>query len=110
MDIINRFFRIGYFNIKGYNKFNVDNLDEDFVKPTLLHFEDVLALKDRVHLDVRSKPEWSSVGVIDGANLISLPELEKRAQELKGKKNLVINCMSGIRARVAFSILAKHGI
>lgn len=50
------------------------------------------------------------MGVIDGAVTIPLGELEKRVEEVRGKKNIVVNCMGGIRARVAFSILARHGI
>ncbi len=30
--------------------------------------------------------------------------------EVKDKKNLVISCLSGARSKVAFSILARHGI
>jgi hypothetical protein len=30
--------------------------------------------------------------------------------ELKDKKGLVINCLTGMRSKVAFSVLAKHGI
>jgi hydroxyacylglutathione hydrolase len=110
MEIINRYFRIGYFNIKGYNRFNVEDLKDDFVNPNILKFETLDTIKNRTHLDVRSKPEWQSVGILDGAITIPLGELDKRADELKGKQNIVINCMGGIRARVAFSILVKHGI
>lgn len=42
--------------------------------------------------------------------LISLPEMESRIEELKGKKNIVVNCLTGMRSKVAFSILAKHNI
>ena len=59
---------------------------------------------------MRSKPEWISLGIIDGAITIPLGELEQRIEEVRGKKNIVINCMGGIRARVAFSILARNGI
>lgn len=42
MDIINRYFRIGYFNIKGYNAFDIAELKgEDLVKPNILKFEDI---------------------------------------------------------------------
>jgi rhodanese-related sulfurtransferase len=110
LDIINRFFRIGYFNIRGYNKFNVDDLDADFVKPAILTFDTLSDVKDRYHLDVRSKPEWNNTGVLEGAKCISLPELEGRREEVKDQKNIVINCMGGLRARVAFSLLARHNI
>jgi hydroxyacylglutathione hydrolase len=109
-EIIDRFFRIGYFKIIGYNGFKVCDLKEEFVKPTILKFITLGHLPDRTHLDVRSLPEYQSAGVIDGAILIPLPELETRVAELKDKKNLVINCLSGARSKVAFSVLARHGI
>lgn len=56
-DIIDRFFRIGYFKIIGYNKFKVCNLKVEFVKPTILKFYTLAHLPERTHLDVRSKPE-----------------------------------------------------
>lgn len=80
------------------------------MKPTILKFITLSHLHDRVHLDVRSLPEYQSAGVIDGAILIPLPELEKRVTELKGQKNLVVSCLSGARSKVAFSVLARHGI
>ena len=42
--------------------------------------------------------------------MIPLPELESRVAELKDKKNLVINCLTGGRAKVAFSVLARNSI
>ena len=56
VDIINRFFRIGYFNIRGFNKFKVDELKGDFIKPSVLNFESLPSVKDRTHIDVRNKP------------------------------------------------------
>ena len=73
VDIINRFFRIGYFNIRGYNKFNVEDLKAEFVKPSSHNFETLGDVKDRTHIDVRNKPEWANTGVLEGAMLISLP-------------------------------------
>lgn len=58
---------------------------------------------------MRSKPEWLESSVIENAILIPLPELEKRIGELKGKDNFVVNCKTGMRARVATSILLKYG-
>jgi rhodanese-related sulfurtransferase len=62
------------------------------------------------HLDVRNVAEYRSTGVINGAILIPLRELESRIKELKGKKNITINCLSGLRSKIAFSVLAKYGI
>lgn len=44
------------------------------------------------------------------ALLIPLAELENRFAELKGKEGIVINCLSGMRSKVAFSVLARLGL
>ena len=59
---------------------------------------------------MRNKAEWKATGVAEGAILIPLPELPKRVSELKGQKNYVVSCRSGMRARVAASILAQQGL
>lgn len=82
----------------------------EMVLPILLKFITLKHLYNGEHLDVRNVGEWRSSGVIQGAMLIPLPELEARINELKGKKNIVINCLSGMRSKVAFSVLAKYGI
>ena len=45
------------------------------MKPKIIKYEGVPEIEDRVHLDVRSKPEWLSTGVIKDSILIPLPEL-----------------------------------
>jgi hypothetical protein len=40
-DIIDRFFRIGYFNIRGFNNFNLNELKEEWVRPTILKFNTI---------------------------------------------------------------------
>lgn len=62
------------------------------------------------HLDVRSKVEYDTTGVVEHSVLIPLPELESRVGDLRDYENIHINCRTGLRARVAFSILARHGI
>ena len=41
---------------------------------------------------------------------IALPEIESRIEEVKGKKNIVLNCLTGMRSKVAWSLLARHNI
>jgi hypothetical protein len=74
-DIIDRFFRIGYFKIRGFNNFKISELQEEWVKPNTLKFNALKELEEIVHVDVRSLPEYRSDGVVDGAILIPLPEL-----------------------------------
>ena len=59
-------------------------------------------------VDVRSPDEWKE-GHIPGATHIFLPELEKRAGELKKKKPVAIYCDSGYRASLGTSILQQQG-
>lgn len=66
--------------------------------------------KEHTHLDCRSKAEYETTGVIEGAVPIPLSELPSRTSELRGKPNIIVNCRTGLRARLASSILASHGI
>ena len=85
-------------------------MKDEFVKPSSHNFESLPDVKDRTHIDVRNKPEWANTGVLEGALLISLPEIESRIDEIKGKKNIVLNCLTGMRSKVAWSLLARHNI
>lgn len=80
------------------------------VKLEALDADRVHELKERTHIDVRGIHEAASTGVIEGAQVIPLPELESRVKDLHGKKNIVINCGTGVRAKAAYSVLAKHSI
>lgn len=67
-------------------------------------------VQDKTNLDIRNIGEWKSTGVIEGSKLISLGELSSRIEEVKALNNIYINCKSGLRARLASSILAKNSI
>lgn len=108
-DIADRFLRIGYFNIRGYNNFSVGDWGELLNKPTIIGFPKLKELKEYVHLDVRNVPEYE-FGVIENSVAIPLPKLPERVGEVKDKEGLVISCKTGLRARVAYSILIREGI
>ena len=76
----------------------------------MVNFETFAEIKDRVHVDVRNKPEWAASGVVENCLLISLPEVEAKINEVKGKKNIVISCLTGMRSKVAWSLMARHGV
>lgn len=80
------------------------------VKVDSVSLENIHDIKERTHIDVRSPHEAVATGIIEGAHLIPLPELELRIKDLHGKKNIVINCGTGVRAKAAYSVLAKHNI
>lgn len=109
-EIAERFFRIGYFNIRGYNDFTMSDWKGPSWKPKIVNFDQFKELKEVKHLDVRNKPEYASGGVIENSILIPLPELYKRVGELKDAKNILVNCRTGVRARVASGVLASAGI
>jgi hydroxyacylglutathione hydrolase len=109
-DIADRFLRVGYFNIRGYNSFSVGEWGEELNHPTIIGFPQLKDLKEYVHLDVRNVPELESGGVVENSISIPLPKLPERVGEVKGKEGIVVNCRTGLRARVAYSILAREGI
>lgn len=88
----------------------MSEIKEDIIKPTILKFITLKHVEHPTHLDVRNSPEINASGIIEGAIHIPLGELETRVGELKETKNIVINCLSGMRSKIAFSVLAKNGI
>ena len=109
-EIAERLFRVGLFNIKGYNNFSMDHWKGESWKPKIVKFDQLKDIKDATYFDCRNKPEWKSTGIIEKAILIPLPQLQLKAAQLKDEKNLVVHCRTAMRARVAASILAQHGI
>lgn len=60
-------------------------------------------------VDVRT-PEEFAEGSFPGAVNIPLDEVEKRVDEFKGKKSVVVFCRSGKRSAQAIEILDKNGV
>ena len=105
--------RIGYFNIRGYNDFTIEDWKakgNETLEITQIDSKQFLDVKEASVLDVRKLAEWKETGIIKGATTIPLGELEKRWEEVKGKENIYIHCRSGWRARLAWSILKNHGV
>lgn len=107
---VERLLRIGFWNIKGYNKFKIEDYPGEKIQPKIIDGKEALTIENRTHLDVRNLPEWKETGVFENSILIPLGELSNRTEETKGKTNLMVSCRSGLRARFAYSILAKAGI
>lgn len=59
-------------------------------------------------LDVRGAAE-AAIAAIDGAQLIPLPELETRLEELERTRDIVCYCQSGKRSRKAAQLLMAAG-
>ncbi|MCA9661956.1 MAG: NifU family protein, partial [Myxococcales bacterium] len=60
-------------------------------------------------LDVRREDEWESTGVLPGALMIPVGELEARADELTHSGVWITYCRSGKRSLKARDILTAHG-
>jgi len=61
-------------------------------------------------LDVRSEDECREEGLIEGALVIPLDELERRMDEVPRGKTLVVHCHMGGRSRKATELLRTHGL
>jgi hydroxyacylglutathione hydrolase len=59
-------------------------------------------------LDVRAPGEFRDKH-IEGAQLVPLPELEKRIAEVPKDRRVVVHCAGGYRSSIAASVLMKHG-
>lgn len=60
-------------------------------------------------IDCRNLPEFQASGVLNGAILAPLPQIEKFVDSLPRDKTLRIYCRSGARAKTAMTLLMKHG-
>ena len=77
-ETIERFIRIGFFNILGYNNFKIADFPGEKWKPVIYDGQSALSFADRLHLDVRNPHEHESTGVIENSILVPLPQLRNR--------------------------------
>jgi len=59
-------------------------------------------------LDVRGDSEWA-ICRLDGAQLVPLPELERRLDEIDPTREIIVYCHVGIRSARAVELLLAHG-
>ena len=64
--------------------------------------------RDYLLIDVRQPGEFAE-GHIPGAQLLPLPEIENRMQELDSEKNLILYCRTGGRSAVAAALIKDAG-
>jgi hydroxyacylglutathione hydrolase len=104
-----RMTRIGFENILGYLEGGFDTWVKNGGE--VAKFEnkdlDINNLKNIYLFDVREKGEWAR-GVVEGANLISLSQLEHNLDKIPKDKELHFMCQSGMRSVVAISMLRRH--
>lgn len=110
--VVPLFLRTGYTTFAGYLVGGMKAWDNAGQRIVEVDQMTVHELKERAGelqiVDVRSPDEWKD-GHIPGATHIFLPELEKRAGELKKKKPVAVYCDSGYRASLGSSILQQEG-
>lgn len=101
----------------GYNGFDAETWSLTKLHVLVLKtYEELDKNKKYVHLDVRNMKEWEDLGTFEDALLISLPTLMNEIKEVKKfmalhpDSDLVVNCKTGGRARLAASILLKYGV
>jgi hydroxyacylglutathione hydrolase len=108
-----RLARVGYENVLGYLKGgiatwkNAGKAMETVVGIDPDEFVKTIQEQDNI-IDVRNPGEWTG-GVIEGAQLIALAELEKKLNELDKNKHYYVHCAGGYRSMMASSILKKNG-
>ena len=110
--VVPLFLRTGYTKFAGYLVGGMkawDNASLPILEVGQMTVHEVKERSDELQIvDVRSPEEWKE-GHIPGAIHMFLPELEKRAAELKKKKPVAIYCDSGYRASLGTSILQQEG-
>jgi len=112
-EAILRLARVGYENVKGYLN-NGIKAWKDAGKPTetIIGIDAHEFVKTIKHgdaiIDVRNQAEWNT-GIIEGASLISLNNLEKELSLLDKTKHYYIHCAGGYRSMIAASLMKKQG-
>lgn len=101
----------------GYNNFNMKLYDGEKEYMTLRNWRELGDNEKKQFVDVRTKNEWRKTGVVRGAMLIELDKLDHDSEDklsqlrrLSKRRLIVVNCGSGQRAKLAASILYRHGI
>jgi hydroxyacylglutathione hydrolase len=108
-----RLARIGYENVIGILEGGTNAWENagnklDKIESVSAHTL-VEKLNDNINIiDVRKKGERES-GVLEGAELICLSELENKLDTLKKDAKYYVHCAGGYRSMMAVSIMLKHG-
>lgn len=110
--VVPLFLRTGYTKFAGYLVGGMkawDNAGQPILEVDQMTVHEVKERAAELQIvDVRSPEEWKE-GHIPGAIHIFLPDLERRAGELKKKEPVAVYCDSGYRASLGTSILQQEG-
>lgn len=107
-----RLARVGYENVRGFLKGGIRAWKESgkplVVTNSITAAEFAEHIGSKQIIDVRNASEWKN-GVIENAQLIALPELEKQLTTLDKQKHYYIHCAGGYRSMMAASLMKKNG-
>lgn len=109
-DLTRKLMRIGLDNIYGFIS-NVHDFDIDLEKMPTISLDEMKAKvqqKDVQIVDVRGASEFKE-GHIKGSDHIFVGTIGEHLDEISKEKEIVIQCLSGGRAVIAYSILLKNG-
>jgi len=107
-----RLARVGYEKVKGYLQGGIAAWASTEIPVNTIHSvtaeEFVSKNATTGIIDVRRPGEWES-GVLQGATLITLSELEKSTAQIDKNKHYYIHCAGGYRSMIAASLLKRKG-
>ncbi len=109
-----RLARVGYENVSGVLMGGIENWKKAGKKIDTITSIEPSELKELLKsniniLDVRNKGEWST-GVLDGAELSCLSDIDNKIESLDKNKKYYVHCAGGYRSMIAASIMKKNGI
>lgn len=111
---ISRLARVGYDTVVGYLEGGFDTwvkeggAVEEYRVITAEELKNKLAEKPHI-LDIRNKLEWEE-GIIEGAQLINMNEMNTRYTELPKDGPVYVHCKLGGRSFVTYTLLRSLGI
>jgi glyoxylase-like metal-dependent hydrolase (beta-lactamase superfamily II)/rhodanese-related sulfurtransferase len=115
-EAVMRLGRIGFDNVAGYLRHGMAALD---VRPDLVQtvervtapaLDELLSSDEPpVVLDVRSRQERESKGIIADSLSIPLNELKERIDEVPADRRVAVHCEGGYRSSIACGLLQQHG-
>jgi rhodanese-related sulfurtransferase len=115
-EAVMRLGRIGFDIVAGYLRHGMAALE---VRPDLVQtvervtapaLDELLSSDEPpVVLDVRSRQERESRGIIADSLSIPLNELQERIDEVPADRRVAVHCEGGYRSSIACSVLQQHG-
>lgn len=106
-----RLARVGYehvfgFLVGGFESWLMSGKSIEVVES--VEPQEILGIDSHTIIDVRNPSEWNN-GVMEGAELLPLSQLERHLGNLDKNQKYLIHCAGGYRSMMAASLMKKHG-